>query len=65
VIACGENPSSAIAACGNLKGVPGRLEQAAKDIYVDYSHTPDGLKLALLSLRPHTKGKLTVVFGCG
>lgn len=65
VIACGENPSSAIAACGNLKGVPGRLEQAAKDIYVDYSHTPDGLKLALLSLRPHTHGKLTVVFGCG
>jgi UDP-N-acetylmuramoyl-L-alanyl-D-glutamate--2,6-diaminopimelate ligase len=32
---------------------------------VDYAHTPDALKKALQALRPHTAGKLWVVFGCG
>jgi UDP-N-acetylmuramoyl-L-alanyl-D-glutamate--2,6-diaminopimelate ligase len=53
-----------------LQPVRGRLELAAKHpngaaIYVDYAHTPDGLKTLLESLRPHTPGKLHVVFGCG
>ena len=65
VMACGENVIAALAACEKLQGVPGRLENAAQGVYVDYSHTPDGLKLALKALRPHTKGKLIVVFGCG
>ncbi len=34
-------------------------------IYVDYAHTPDALENALRALRPHTKGRLAVVFGCG
>lgn len=65
VIACGAKVTQAVDACLNLKGVPGRLEQAAPGIYVDYAHTPDGLSLALKALRPHTKGQLSVVFGCG
>jgi UDP-N-acetylmuramyl-tripeptide synthetase len=65
VIACGGDTTQAIDACVNLKGVPGRLEQAAPGIYVDYSHKPDALSLALKTLRDHTKGKLCVVFGCG
>jgi UDP-N-acetylmuramoyl-L-alanyl-D-glutamate--2,6-diaminopimelate ligase len=65
VIACGGDITQAIDACVNLKGVPGRLEQAAPNIYVDYSHKPDALSMALQSLRHHTKGKLCVVFGCG
>ncbi|MBS0272061.1 MAG: UDP-N-acetylmuramoyl-L-alanyl-D-glutamate--2,6-diaminopimelate ligase [Proteobacteria bacterium] len=65
VIACDGNITRAIEACMNLKGVPGRLEEASHGVYVDYAHTPDGLYRALKALRPHTKGNLWVVFGCG
>jgi UDP-N-acetylmuramoyl-L-alanyl-D-glutamate--2,6-diaminopimelate ligase len=34
-------------------------------IYVDYAHTPDSLEKVLQALRPHTRNKLHVVFGCG
>ncbi|WP_456460300.1 UDP-N-acetylmuramoyl-L-alanyl-D-glutamate--2,6-diaminopimelate ligase [Desulfurobacterium sp.] len=46
--------------------VPGRLEEIAPDIYIDYAHTPDALENVLKTLKeiyPHKK--LTVVFGCG
>ncbi len=49
--------------------VDGRLERVASfrgaDIFVDFAHTPDGLKQSLLSLRAHCKGKLLLLFGCG
>lgn len=53
-----------------LKGVPGRLQLVARaksgaPIYVDYAHTPDALETVLLALRPHVKGRLHLVFGCG
>lgn len=53
-----------------LKGVPGRLEQVAAlrsgaGIFIDYAHTPMALANILNTLRPHTQGKLHVVFGCG
>ena len=34
-------------------------------VLVDYAHTPDGLRNALLASRPFTKGQLVCVFGCG
>ena len=34
-------------------------------VYIDYAHTPDALKNALLSLRPHITNKLILIFGCG
>ena len=34
-------------------------------IYVDYAHKPAALEAVLRALRPHARGKLVVVFGCG
>jgi UDP-N-acetylmuramoyl-L-alanyl-D-glutamate--2,6-diaminopimelate ligase len=53
-----------------LRGVRGRMERAATlpngaTAYVDYAHTPDALERLLTALRPHTTGRLHVVFGAG
>ncbi|HBK04844.1 MAG TPA: UDP-N-acetylmuramoyl-L-alanyl-D-glutamate--2,6-diaminopimelate ligase [Acetobacteraceae bacterium] len=53
-----------------LTGVRGRMELAATlpngaTAYVDYAHTPDALERLLAALRPHTTGRLHVVFGAG
>jgi len=48
---------------GRMELVDGHPEKAA--VYVDYAHTPHGLETVLESVRPHTKGRLVVVFGCG
>jgi UDP-N-acetylmuramoyl-L-alanyl-D-glutamate--2,6-diaminopimelate ligase len=53
-----------------LRGVRGRMELAARlpngaAVYVDYAHTPDALERLLRALRPHTEGRLQVVFGAG
>ena len=47
--------------------IPGRLEIVSDQPTVlrDYSHTPDSLERALAAVRPFTRGKLIVVFGCG
>ena len=34
-------------------------------VLVDFSHTPDALKLSLQSIRNHYDGKIWCVFGCG
>ena len=69
-IATDSDPAEAIAALAHLEGVPGRVHHAGThahgaEIYVDYAHTPDALKSILQALRPHTQGRLHVVFGCG
>jgi len=58
------------AALEALEPVNGRMSRLGGDgrkplVVVDYSHTPDALKQALLALRSHTKGKLICVFGAG
>jgi UDP-N-acetylmuramoyl-L-alanyl-D-glutamate--2,6-diaminopimelate ligase len=50
--------------------VPGRIELAAETpaggrVFVDYAHKPAALAAVLETLRPHTAGRLWVVFGCG
>ncbi len=69
-IGLGEEAHAVFAVLAGLKGAPGRLEKVARaksgaPVYVDYAHTPDALETILLALRPHTKGKLAVIFGCG
>ncbi len=53
----------------SVQGVPGRMEffghVDSPRIFVDYAHTPDALKQALMSLREQCSGKLVCVFGCG
>jgi UDP-N-acetylmuramoyl-L-alanyl-D-glutamate--2,6-diaminopimelate ligase len=69
-IGLGEDAEKVFAALAHLKGAPGRMEKVAyaisgAPIYVDYAHTPDSLEKVLKALRPHTAGKLHVMFGCG
>lgn len=69
--ATGAAPEAALAALATLRPVPGRLERVgaarggAAAVFVDYAHTPDALAAALSALRPHARGRLMVVFGCG
>ena len=70
VIGAGEEPEAVFNVLGQITGVRGRMELAARrrngaPIYVDYSHTPDSLAIALQALRPHVLGRLVVVFGAG
>ena len=63
----------AVAACGGLTPVPGRMERVpgaanAPMVVVDYAHTPDALDKALGGLRPLAQqrgGQLWCLFGCG
>lgn len=48
-----------------LKAVAGRMEPVGQYAYVDYAHTPDALASALKALRPHVKGNILCIFGCG
>ena len=69
-IAAGEDAGAVLAALEHLNGAPGRLQHVGAgprggEAYVDYAHTPDGLETVLKALRPHTAGKLIVVFGAG
>jgi len=70
VMAAGADADQALAALPSLEGAAGRLElmgtnAAGATGYVDYAHTPDALETAITALRPHTSGRLVVVFGCG
>ncbi|MBP6031054.1 MAG: UDP-N-acetylmuramoyl-L-alanyl-D-glutamate--2,6-diaminopimelate ligase [Sphingobium sp.] len=70
VLACGTPWGQIMPHLSRLQPVRGRLERAVLNktgapVYVDYAHTPDGLRAAIEALRPHTKGRLIVLFGAG
>ncbi|WP_245955183.1 UDP-N-acetylmuramoyl-L-alanyl-D-glutamate--2,6-diaminopimelate ligase [Kushneria indalinina] len=56
-------------AAGRLTAVPGRMQLLTRSggpaVVVDYAHTPDALRNALLALREHVPGRLWCVLGCG
>ncbi len=53
----------------HIKGVKGRLEHVGNvgnaPVFIDYAHKPEALSHALQAVKPFTKGKLVLVFGCG
>jgi len=57
------------AALRDAQGAPGRLQAVRVGqpfaVLVDYAHTDDALENVLTALKPLTKGKLRVMFGCG
>jgi UDP-N-acetylmuramoyl-L-alanyl-D-glutamate--2,6-diaminopimelate ligase len=69
-LALGDDVHKVLDGLAVLKGVHGRLElvgqtETKAPVFVDYAHTPDGLNVLLRAARPHVRGKLIVVFGCG
>ncbi|TLX20914.1 UDP-N-acetylmuramoyl-L-alanyl-D-glutamate--2,6-diaminopimelate ligase [Thermomonas fusca] len=70
LFAMGMAPALIAETLSQLLPVDGRMnrlggEAGAPLVVVDYAHTPDALEQALASLRAHTAGTLTCVFGCG
>ncbi|WP_017930981.1 UDP-N-acetylmuramoyl-L-alanyl-D-glutamate--2,6-diaminopimelate ligase [Robiginitomaculum antarcticum] len=69
-MATGVNSDAVFSALSHLKGVNGRMDRAGvtktgAPVFVDFAHTPDGLEKLLRGVRPHTQGRIVVVFGCG
>ncbi|HEY7635916.1 MAG TPA: UDP-N-acetylmuramoyl-L-alanyl-D-glutamate--2,6-diaminopimelate ligase [Gemmatimonadales bacterium] len=67
-LALGRPLADVVARLANAPQVPGRMERIAEHPCVvlrDYAHTPDALDRALRTLRPLTRGRVIVVFGCG
>lgn len=58
-----------ISAINRLQSVDGRMQltqyEGLPAVVVDYAHTPQALQAALKALRPHCRGQLWCVFGCG
>lgn len=51
-----------------VRSVPGRMTQVPAErigVYVDYAHTPDGLRNVLRAARALTERHVVCVFGCG
>jgi UDP-N-acetylmuramoyl-L-alanyl-D-glutamate--2,6-diaminopimelate ligase len=70
LLALGVEPADAAQRLARAQPAAGRMERfsgrkGAPLVVVDYAHTPDALEQALAALRPHTRGKLVCVFGCG
>jgi len=68
-LATGSDIRTILAALEQIHGAPGRLERVASvgdaPVFIDYAHKPDALEKVLHTLRPLTKGRIIVVFGCG
>ena len=69
-LATGGALADVLGGVARLQPVRGRLERAVitnggAPVYVDYAHTPDGLRAAIDALKPHAAKRLIVVFGAG
>lgn len=51
-----------------VEAPPGRMQRVPTggcSVFIDYAHTPNAIESALRALRPHCRGELWCVFGCG
>jgi UDP-N-acetylmuramoyl-L-alanyl-D-glutamate--2,6-diaminopimelate ligase len=68
-VAMGFRPDCIAEGIRRLNQVSGRLQKVSlcggPDVFVDFAHTPSALESVLGSLKPHARGKLVVIFGCG
>jgi len=67
---CGLNIQNIFKRINKIKSVDGRLELVRNlpnrsKVFLDYAHTPEALRNAILSLQEHFHKKITIVFGCG
>jgi UDP-N-acetylmuramoyl-L-alanyl-D-glutamate--2,6-diaminopimelate ligase len=70
VLAAGATAETVLPLLGGVRAPLGRMQLVARHstgaaAFVDYAHKPEALAKALEALRPHTVGRLVVVFGCG
>jgi UDP-N-acetylmuramoyl-L-alanyl-D-glutamate--2,6-diaminopimelate ligase len=53
----------------SLRNIPGRLQRVPGlrevEVFVDYAHTDDALRNVASVLKPLTRNRLIIVFGCG
>jgi UDP-N-acetylmuramoyl-L-alanyl-D-glutamate--2,6-diaminopimelate ligase len=58
-----------VAGLETMPGVPGRLEAVSGGdpiaVFVDFAHTPDGIREVIETLRPLVDGRIIAVFGAG
>jgi len=69
-ISCGISKNKIFNKLHKIKSVSGRLDCIANlknnsKIIVDFAHTPDALKQALIAIRKQFNKKIVIVFGCG
>jgi UDP-N-acetylmuramoyl-L-alanyl-D-glutamate--2,6-diaminopimelate ligase len=69
LLGSGYSQTAVLPALEALTAPPGRMEMLeaanAPLVIVDYAHTPDALRQALIALRGTCRGALWCVFGCG
>lgn len=65
----GVHPDQIVLGLERVVCVPGRMERIVADqpyqVFVDYAHTPDGLRHCLQTVRDLTTGRVVLVFGAG
>lgn len=67
--AAGAAPAAIERGLNAVRNVAGRLQRVPcltdVDVFVDYAHTDDALRNVAGVLKPLTRGRLIIVFGCG
>ncbi|GHV38845.1 UDP-N-acetylmuramoyl-L-alanyl-D-glutamate--2,6-diaminopimelate ligase [Clostridia bacterium] len=68
-ITLGFPPDKVAAGLAKVENVPGRIQPIENsrgfNVFVDYAHSPDGLKNIINAVKEFTKGRVITVFGCG